>query len=67
MATTMHDLDLMAKMFGTPTHDNTALRARLGGQVIEQRSIESELRAVMAERTGELVVDLRDEAPAVWA
>lgn len=66
MATTMDDFELMTKMFGTPAHDNTALRARLGGQVIEQRSIEAELRAAMAERTGEIFVDLRDEQ-TVWA
>jgi hypothetical protein len=30
--------------------DNGALRARLGGAVIESRSIEAELRLAMAER-----------------
>jgi hypothetical protein len=62
MSTTMYDLDLVARTFGTPPHDNSALRARLAGRVIEQRSIEAELRAVMAERDGEIVVDL-PEAP----
>ena len=65
MATTMNDLDLLMRTFATPAHDNTALRERLDGHVIEQRSIEAELRAAMAERTGELVVDLREESR--WA
>jgi hypothetical protein len=65
MATTMDDLELLQRTFATPAHDNTALRERLGGQVIEQRSIEAELRAAMVERTGEVVVDLR--AGAQWA
>jgi hypothetical protein len=65
MATTMDDLELMTRVFGTPAHDNTALRERLGGQVIEQRPIEAELRAAMAERTGEILVDLRDDH-SVW-
>jgi hypothetical protein len=60
MATTTYDLELMQRMVGTPPHDNSALRARLGGQRIESRSIEAELRAAMAERTGDLVVDVRD-------
>lgn len=58
MATTMDELDLLTKTFGTPAHDNSGLRARLGGQVLEQRSIEAELRAAMAERTGEVLVNL---------
>jgi hypothetical protein len=62
MATTMNDLEVLNRRFSTPAHDNTALRERLGGQVIGQRSIEAELRAAMAERTGELVVDLRTDA-----
>jgi hypothetical protein len=62
MATTIDEQDLLTKTFGTPAHDNSALRARLGGLVIAQRSIETELRAAMAERTGEIVVDLREEA-----
>jgi hypothetical protein len=65
MTTTMGELELLHRTFATPAHDNTALRERLGGQVIEQRSIEAELRAAMAERTGEVVVDLRAEAR--WA
>jgi len=64
MATTMDELDLLTRTFGTPAHDNSTLRARLGGQVIEQRPIEAELRAAMAERTGEVVVDIRRD---VWA
>ena len=60
MATTTHDLDLVQRMVGTPPHDNSALRARLGGQVIVHRPIEAELRAAMAERTNDVVLDVRD-------
>jgi hypothetical protein len=60
MATTTDDLDLMNRMIATPPHDNSALRARLGGRVIEQHSIEAELRALMADRADGLVVDVRE-------
>jgi hypothetical protein len=60
MATTTQDLELMQRMVAAPPHDNSALRARLGGQVIVQRSIEAELRAAMAERTNDVVIDVRD-------
>jgi hypothetical protein len=60
MATTTRDLELMQRMVGTPPHDNSALRARLDGQVIAHRPIEAELRAAMAERTNDVVVDVRD-------
>ena len=66
MATIMEDLAVMDRMLSTPCHDNGALRTRLGGQTIAQRSIEAELRAAMAERTGEPVVDVRDETGSVW-
>jgi hypothetical protein len=50
----------MQRMVGTPPHDNSALRARLDGQVIAHRPIAAELRAAMAERTNDVVVDVRD-------
>jgi hypothetical protein len=59
MAATIDDLQLTTRMLATPPHDNSALRARLDGRVIEHRSIEAELRAMMAERADE-VVDVRD-------
>ena len=65
MATTTQDLELMQRMAGTPGHDNSALRARLGGQVIAHRSVEAELRAAMSERTNDVVIDVRD-AGEVW-
>jgi hypothetical protein len=58
MASTMDDLHLMTRMLATPPHDNSALRARLDGRVIEHTSIEAELRALMAERDD--VVDVRE-------
>jgi len=59
MASTMDDLQLMTRMLATPPHDNSALRARLDGRVIEHTSIEAELRALIAERADE-VVDVRE-------
>jgi hypothetical protein len=35
---------------GSPSWDNSALRARLGGAEVETRSIEAELRLAIAER-----------------
>ena len=67
MATTMEDLAVMDRMLSTPCHDNAALRTRLGGQTIAPRSIEAELRAAMAERTGEPIVDAHDDQSSVWA
>jgi hypothetical protein len=59
MATTMDDLQLMTRMLATPPHDNSALRARLDGRVIQHTSIEAELRELIAERADE-VVDVRE-------
>lgn len=52
------------QVFTRSCHDNSALRARLSGQTVQQRPIEAELRAAMAERTGEPIVDLRTETAA---
>jgi hypothetical protein len=59
MAATIDDLQLATRILATPPHDNSALRARLDGRVIEHRSIEAELRAIMAER-GDDVIDVRE-------
>ena len=50
-----------------PHCDTSGLRARLGGQVVAQRSIEAELRAAMLEReTGTKIVDVSDNARSRW-
>ena len=41
-------------------YDNSGLRARLSGTIVEPRPIVAELRAAMhARETGEIVVDVR--------
>jgi hypothetical protein len=44
---------------GNPHHDNSGLRARLSGQIVECRSIEAELQAAVRQReSADITVDV---------
>ncbi len=56
-------LDMKPVANGMPHNDNSGLRARLSGLVVEHRSIEAELRLAVHERVNaETVIDVRGNA-----